>query len=133
MTAPRPPTGAATAQPKPRGGASWGSRSFGRDSVKLKLVGSRRGEGLLLVADRTIPALYELDIYARGDARTASGHLEGAFAELADADGETPTLRLRLSDGGEIAIDLTDLDTDMADFESRGDLPAALQADARPA
>jgi len=133
VTAPRTEPAAATPAAKPRGGASWGSRSFGRDSVKLKLVGSRRGDGLLLLAEVAIPAHYEFDIYARGGARTASGNLEGDFTALAGPDAETSGLRLRLSDGGEIAIELTDLDADMADFESRGDLPATLQADPRPA
>ena len=128
MSTPRPETPAPPA--KPRGGSSWGARSFNRDSAKLKLVGSLRGEGLLVLADGAIPARYELDIYARGGgARSASGHLEGDFAGF--ADGDAPAARLRLSDGVEFEIDLTDLEPDLAEFETRGDLPAAVSAPTR--
>ena len=119
MSAPRSEV-PATPQPKPRGGASWGSRSFGRDSVKLKLLGSLRGEGALVSADRLIPASYELDLYARAATRTASGHLEGDFSAIAELEDPAPSWRLRLSDGAEIEIDLTDLDAGAAEFESRG-------------
>ena len=125
MSAPRPES-AATPQAKPRGGASWGSRSFGRDSVKLKLVASLRGEGVLVSSDRSLPASYELDLYARGATRTASGHLEGDFSGIAEAEDEPSVWRLRLSDGAEIEIDLTDLDGEAAEFESRGALTGKL-------
>jgi hypothetical protein len=129
MTAPRADASAA-AQAKPRGGSSWGARSSNRDGGKLKLMGSLRGAGLLTLADQSIPAAYELDIYARsGATRSASGHLEGAFAAL--VDGEARTGRLRLSDGVEFDIELTDLESDLAEFETRGDLPAAVSATAR--
>ena len=124
MSAPRPDA-AATPQPKSRGGASWGSRSFGRDNVKLKLLASLRGEGVLVSADRAIPASYELDLYARGAVRTASGHLEGDFSAIAEVEDETSAWRLRMSDGVEIEIDLTDLDGEAAEFESRGPLDLA--------
>ena len=107
---------------KPRGGSSWGARSFNRDGAKLKLVGSLRGEGLLVLADRAIAASYELDVYARnGAARSASGHLEGAFADIHDPEADLDLSgRLRLADGREIEIDLKDLDAETAEFEARG-------------
>ena len=131
MSAPRPE--AATPPPapaKPRGGSSWGARSFNRDGAKLKLMGSLRGDGLLILADRSISAAYELDIYGRnGGTRSASGHLEGDFAALVDADA--PAARLRLSDGVEFEIELTDLEADLAEFETRGDLPAGVKVAVR--
>ncbi len=120
MSAPPRSEAAATPQPKARGGASWGSRSFGRDNVKLKLLASLRGEGALVSTDRAIPASYELDLYARAATRTASGHLEGDFSSIAEVEDPAPAWRLRLSDGAEIEIDLTDLDGEAAEFESRG-------------
>ncbi len=131
MSAPRidPAAPAAPAPaPKARGGASWGSRSFGRDNIRLKLVGALRGEGLLVVADRTIPTTYELDVYARGATHTATGHLEGDFSGFADAEGEAPTATLSLVGGAKVEIDLIDLEADMADFETRGTVPASLIA-----
>ena len=126
MSAPR----SETPQTKARGGSSWGSRSFNRDGAKLKLLGSLRGEGQLILPDRTVPALYELDIYARGATRTASGHLEGAFAAFHDPEADLDLAgRLRLDDGREIEIDLTELDAEAADFEARtGSLPDDLWA-----
>lgn len=101
---------------------SWGARGS-RDQSRMKLLGALRGEGVLMAANLTIPAHYELDVYARGATQTASGHLEGEFSGFPDLEPDAGlTGRLRLEDGREIEIDLTDLDAEAADFEAHGPL-----------
>ena len=109
-TDPAAPTPSAS---RPRGG-SWRGRG------QLKLVGARNGAGTLVWSGRTIPAAYELDVFAQGETRTVQGKLEGDFSDLMDVDGGGGRARLRLDDGREIEIDVVDLEPWGADFEAKG-------------
>lgn len=106
---------------RPAQAASRGLRAKWRDPAKLKLLASLRGDGLLIWEGGEAPARYELDLFGSGTSRSASGNLEGGFTDLM-VEGE-PTdaavARLRLSDGHEIAVDLSDLQPDFAEFHSR--------------
>src|SRR5580698_1900299 len=56
------PTDGGTSPPKSGGRPpkSWAGRS------RMKLVGALRGKGALLVAERTVPASYEMDVFDLG-------------------------------------------------------------------
>jgi hypothetical protein len=113
---------------------SWGGRGRGRDQGRLTLLGALRGDGVLIWTGGSLPVAYELDVFGRGPVRTASGTLAGDFAALVPPDDaeapDVPDARLRLSDGRELDIDLTSLETNDADFEARGgSAPADLLPD----
>jgi len=113
-----PPTPEAAAQ----AGASKGWRGKSRD--RLKFLGTRRGDGVLLYAPHSIPVTYELDVFSLGDTRSVRGALRGDFTAVlsGDADGGPATrqARVRLDDGREIDIDLTEMEDVFADFEGSG-------------
>jgi hypothetical protein len=92
-------------------------------------VGSRRGEGAVVWSGLTIPASYELDVFASALACSIQGNLEGDFSRLASPGRAGPTqtggVRLRLDDGHEIDVDLIELGPWFADFSA-----AATSADA---
>lgn len=109
--------------------AQRGLRSKWRDPAKLKLLASLRGDGLLTWEGGQAPMRYELDLFGAGTSRSASGNLEGDFAGLR-VDGESPEVAaatLRLADGQEIVVDLSDLQADFAEFHSRDAALDALQ------
>jgi hypothetical protein len=111
------------ARPAAAGGrVSW---ARGRGRATMKLLGARRGDGLLVYADLAIPAAYVIDVYAQGDTHSASGSLEGDFSPLiADEAPDEPRMfgaRLRLDDGRELAIELVDVEPTNADFDVRED------------
>jgi hypothetical protein len=91
-------------------------------SGPMKLQGSLRGSGVLIAAGAERPIAYQLDLYSSGERRFGSGYLDGDLSALGDT-ADQPT-RLRLADGAEVEIDLTDVEDDGAGFEARGDLPA---------
>lgn len=100
----------------------WSARGSMRGRPKLKLLGSLRGAGAMLWSGGEIPVAYELDIFGSGEARSASGALEGDFSVLPPpADDDAPPVtgaRLRLDGGRELAIDLTSLEPDLAEVEA---------------
>jgi hypothetical protein len=111
-----PPAPTNVAAPTPRRG--WSRR------LPLKLMSALRGEGTLIWSNLAMPAAYELDIYAAGAVRSMQGNLEGDFSGLVTGDepGDRRLngARLKLDDGREIEIDLTDLDPSYANFEGQG-------------
>jgi hypothetical protein len=103
---------------------SW-TRGGWRNRSALKLMGARRGDGVLIWSGLAIPVAYVIDVYAQGEAQSVSGVLEGDFARLAAAEASAAArergARLRLDDGREIDIDLTTVEDTSADFEMLGD------------
>ncbi|HTI66152.1 MAG TPA: hypothetical protein VL460_01255 [Caulobacteraceae bacterium] len=94
----------------------------GGGSGPMKLQGSLRGDGVLIVAGAERPVRYQLDLYSSGERRFGSGSLDGDLSALDEA-GDHPA-RLRLAGGAEVEVDLQDVEDDGAGFEARGDLPA---------
>lgn len=98
--------------------STWSAGGRARD-VRLRLLGALRGPGLLCWPGGWTPVDYELDVYRRGDACMASGSLEGDFAALRCIieTGEGCAVRLRVSDGWEIEIELVELEAEAASFD----------------
>ena len=96
-----------------------------RGRPRLKLLGALRGAGTLVWPGGSIEAAYELDIFGSGDARSASGNLEGDFSAVPAPDPDDPDTapitgaRLRLDGGHEIAIEITALEPDVVEFEAQ--------------
>jgi hypothetical protein len=52
-------------------------RGARKDRQPLRLLGSLRGTVTLIWSGGAVAVDYELDLFARGDTRTSSGHIEG--------------------------------------------------------
>ncbi|MDR3507526.1 MAG: hypothetical protein P4L64_06470 [Caulobacteraceae bacterium] len=107
-----------------RAPSSWGLGK-GRDRSPLKHLGALRGAGMLTWSGggAGLAAEYELDVYERGAVRTVTGSLEGDFSTLLGEDGEAlalTSLRLRLEDGRQLTVELTDIDPSTAGFDAQG-------------
>jgi len=81
----------------------------------LRLLGTLRGEGKLLVAAAQIPVQYQVDLFTRGAILIATGEVEGRLSPLR---GKPGAVRLRLEDGCIIEIKLTEVNADLAAFEA---------------
>lgn len=84
-----------------------------RDRLPLKFLGALRGEGKLSWPGGEGAVTYQVDLFAAGEQRRASGNLEGEFPESMEEGG----LRLTLSDGREIDIAITAQDDGELSFE----------------
>ena len=91
-------------------------------SGPMKLQGSLRGAGVLVAGGAERPVAYQMDLYSSGERRFGSGDLDGDLRGLADAEDKAAILRL--TDGFEVAVELTDIEDDGAAFQASGDLPA---------
>jgi hypothetical protein len=81
----------------------------------MKWRGSLRGEGALLWDAGERPVSYRIDLYAQGDQRSGNGDIQGDLAAFLD---EAPAgLRLKLDDGREVEVALTDTEIDAARIE----------------
>ena len=112
------PPGHATASPRTKVAPRIGRAS------KLRLLARLHGEGLVTWSGAPVRAIYDLDVFGGGASRTASGFLEGDFA-AAQALGQDETAppatvaaRLRLENGGELAIQIFVVASDLAEFEA---------------
>lgn len=94
-----------------------------RRAIKLTLLRTLRGQGALVGAGKPRPVSYEIAVFEQGEDRWGQGSLQGDFAKLAKA-GDTEALRLRLDDGQEIAVSLSDLDDEGATLETEKNAPA---------
>lgn len=106
------------------GPASGRDSHRGKDTVRL--VGSLRGEGRLAWGAREDTVGYQLDVYAGRSRVTGSGSLDGPLQALAGSGVRVGVLRL--ADGTEVEVALSDVDREGAMFESRGPLPTGLAA-----
>lgn len=93
--------------------------------ARLKFVAALRGRGELIWSGGAITAAYEIDLFANGDQRSASGNLDGDFSAVPPLDDTPVEFRLRLDDGREVPITVIDLEADGAEFETTADLSAA--------
>lgn len=96
---------------------------MGRAS-KLRLLARLHGKGLVTWSGPPVPVVYDLDVFGGGVSRIASGFLDGDFA-AAHACGQDETARptamaarLRLENGGEIAIQIVVAAPDLAEIEA---------------
>ncbi len=107
----------------PRRRPSSGSGGF-RRPAKVHLLGSLRGAGTLAwSAGAPVAVTYEIDIFGAGDIRSISGAAEGDFrsapeAAEGDEDARLPA-RLTLADGHELAIEVTERDSGLVQFEGQ--------------
>jgi len=110
------------------GRTTWTSKGNWRGRDRLKHLGSRRGDGVVVWEGLAVPAAYELDVFSLGATRTLQGNLEGDFRSFLPA-GEPPArmagAQLRLEDGRQIAIDLIDLEPSFAAFDASGEAVSA--------
>lgn len=94
-------------------------------SGPLRLVGSLRGEGTLLWGSSGArPVTYSIDVYSQGQMRTGNGEVSGGLSNLV---GRSPAnVRLRLADGAEVGVALSEIEADRAMIELNGSpaLPA---------
>ena len=105
----------------PRRRTGGGSGGF-RRPAKVNFLGSLRGAGeLAWPTGEAVAVTYELDIFGSGDARSISGALEGDFRSAPEEAGDDETARLparlRLADGRELAIEVTERESEFLQFE----------------
>ena len=81
----------------------------------LKLLGTLRGEGDLILADHRRTVSYRIDLFDQGHTRSTSGDIRGDFGDLDIAEDSDPVQAiLRFEGGGETAILLTEVEVDAA-------------------
>jgi hypothetical protein len=91
----------------------------------LRLIRSVRGEGTLLWgASGSRPVSYAFDLYSQGQMRTASGDVRGDLALLVER--VPANVRLRLADGAEAPVSLSEIEEDTASIELIEPFPASL-------
>jgi len=105
-----------------------------RGGAATKLLGTLRGSGTLIGGPGPVAVSYSLDVYESRQMRSGNGTLDGDFAAMVppedapepaedDAPVAEPAYRLRLSDGGELGVSLTNIEADGAEFETTGAIP----------
>lgn len=105
----------------------WGSGPRSRNAARLKLLGALRGDGQLIWSGGELAVAYELDVYRRGSGRVVSGNLEGDFSallaiEVPEGEAVTaPETELRLADGYEISVTISDVEPTAASFDGAED------------
>jgi hypothetical protein len=107
-----------TSAPKGRGSPRMGRMA------KLKLLARLHGHGQVSWPGSTVTVTYDVDIFGGGATRTASGFLDGDFAAAYESEQDeatgpvATTARLRLEGGAEMAIQITVVATDLAEFDA---------------
>jgi len=90
---------------------------------RLRLIGTLRGQGTLLWGKSGSRGVsYALDLYGQGPMRSGNGDVRGDLALLVER--VPANVRLRLEDGVEVEISLSDIEAETAVIELRGDVPA---------
>ena len=92
----------------------------------LRLIGTLRGEGVLLWGkSASRPVSYAVDLYREGELQSANGDVRGDLTGLVD---RVPVnVRLRLHDGVEVDVLLSDIEAEAAAIELRGELSSLLE------
>jgi hypothetical protein len=86
--------------------------------MKLRLLSRLHGEGLVTWSASPVSVTYGIDVFGGGQARTASGFLDGDFTD-GHADDPIPVAaRLRLDNAVEVDIQITVVAPDLAEFEA---------------
>lgn len=105
-----------TSPPKGRGSPRMGRMA------KLKLLARLHGQGHVTWPGSAISVTYDVDIFGGGATRTASGFLDGDFAAAYSSEQDDATAPvaacLRLEGGAEMAIQITVVATDLAEFDA---------------
>jgi hypothetical protein len=95
--------------------------TFGAGRAPVKFDGSLRGTGLLIWRGRQFSVSYQLDVFRSDTVRIGSGTLDGDLAPLAGEPAEGALLKL--SDGFEVQVTLSEADDHGAIFEAAEPLP----------
>jgi hypothetical protein len=91
-----------------------------RSRTPLKLTRTLRGHGRLFAAAGEAEVDYVIDVYEGRNQQSGSGELEGGLEGFGD---ESPTsARLRLEDGGELQVTLSDVGPEGATIEAASGL-----------
>lgn len=98
---------------KPAASSTPNRRGNWRDRLPLKFLGALRGEGILSWAGGKGAVTYQIDVFAAGEQRRASGNLEGELPASTEEGG----LRLKLADGREVDVEAVSQDDDELSFE----------------
>jgi hypothetical protein len=82
----------------------------------LRLIRSIRGEGTLLWAASSGQTVsYSIDLYRQGRILSGNGDVRGSLTSLVGRN--PPNVRLRLANGLEVSVALTDIEADTATFD----------------
>lgn len=98
-----------------------------RSGRPLRLVGTLRGEGVLLWGSRASrPVSYAVDLYREGELQSGNGDVRGDLSGLVGRV-VPPGVRLRLQDGVEVEVLLSDVEAEAAAIELRGEMSSLLE------
>lgn len=86
-----------------------------RSFATVVLRSAHRGDGVLSLAGRKAPVRYDLSVFEQRGVLTASGSVEGELGDLDDPPGDAV---LRLANGREVAVRLSDADAHGAAIET---------------
>jgi hypothetical protein len=91
---------------------------------KLTLLDSLRGEGALTWAGGRAKVAYEISIFLQRGEPSSTGSVDGDLRRLVARPGDG-RFTLRLADGHEVAVTLSDIEDDGAALDAVGDVRAA--------
>ncbi len=109
--------------PKASPAKGRGSPRMGR-MAKLKLLARLHGQGQVAWPASAVSVTYDVDIFGGGATHTASGFLDGDFAAAYESEQDEATApvataaRLILEGGAEVAIQITVVAADLAEFDA---------------
>src|SRR5437867_2828456 len=101
-----------------------GARPVRSFHAKLTLLDSLRGEGALTWAGGSAKVAYEISIFLQRGEPSSTGSVDGDLRRLVARPGDG-RFTLRMADGQEIAVTLSDIEDDGAALDAPGDVRAA--------
>jgi hypothetical protein len=87
---------------------------------KLTLLDTLRGQGVLQWKGGKTPVAYEISIFLQRGEPSSTGSVDGDLKRAATLPSDT-RFTLKLADGRDIDVTLTDIETDYAALASAGD------------